>query len=74
GFTGEFLPSNPLIAAADQYIADGKTSVLWCFTTMPSEEWKNGVGNALLEYAQGTGDWSAVTKAFVDGWATEKKA
>ena len=39
--------------------------------TMPSENWKNGVGSALLEYAQGTGDWDAVKTAFVDGWATE---
>ena len=38
---------------------------------MPSEEWKNGVGSALLEYAQGTGDWDAVKTAFVDGWAAE---
>ena len=26
---------------------------------MPSEEWKNKLGSALLEYAQGTGDWNA---------------
>ena len=38
---------------------------------MPSENWKNGVGSALLEYAQGTGDWDAVKTAFVDGWAAE---
>ena len=41
---------------------------------MPSENWKNGVGSALLEYAQGTGDWDGVTTAFVDGWATEYAA
>ena len=74
GFTAEFMPENTLIAQADQYIADGKTSVAWCFPTMPSENWKNGVGSALLEYAQGTGKWDAVTTAFVDGWATEKAA
>ena len=38
------------------------------------ENWKNGVGSALLEYAQGTGDWDGVTTAFVDGWATEYAA
>ena len=41
---------------------------------MPSETWKNGVGAALTEYAQGTGDWDAVKTAFVDGWATEYAA
>ena len=71
GFTAEYLPSNPLILAADESIAAGKTAVAWCFTTMPSEEWKNGVGAALLEYAQGTGSWDKVKAAFVDGWASE---
>ncbi len=66
--------SNPLINIANDYVSNGKTSVAWTFTTMPSEEWKNGVGSALLEYAQGTGDWDAVVTAFVDGWATEYAA
>lgn len=65
---------NPLIQIANDYVAAGKTSVAWTFTTMPSENWKNGVGSALLEYAQGTGDWDAVKTAFVDGWATEYAA
>ena len=70
-FTEEYVADNPLLDAANAYIDAGKTSVAWCFTTMPSENWKNGVGSALLEYAQGTGDWDAVKTAFVDGWATE---
>lgn len=53
---------------------EGKTPVSWNFTTMPSEEWKNGVGSALLEYAQGTGKWDNVVTAFVDGWKTEYDA
>ncbi len=73
-FTAEYLPSNPLILAANDYIAQGKTSVAWCFTTMPSEAWKNGVGSALTAYAAGTGTWDGVVTAFVDGWATEYAA
>ena len=73
-FSGKYEADNPLIKAANQYIANGKKPVAWTFTTMPSEQWKDGVGSALLEYAQGTGDWSAVEKAFVDGWAKEYKA
>jgi raffinose/stachyose/melibiose transport system substrate-binding protein len=40
---------------------------------MPSEEWKNGVGNALTKYADQQTDenWEAVVSAFVDGWASE---
>lgn len=70
----EYLPENPLVKANDAYTKAGKTPVSWNFTTMPSEEWKNGVGSALLEYAQGTGDWDKVKTAFVDGWAREYEA
>jgi raffinose/stachyose/melibiose transport system substrate-binding protein len=66
----DYLPDNPLVKAADEYNKD-KTPVSWNFTTMPSEQWKNDLGSAMLEYAQGTGDWDAVKTAFVDGWATE---
>ncbi len=71
GFTEEFLPNNPLIIAADEDTASGTVPVKWCFPTMPSEEWKNVLGSALLEYAQGTGSWDAVKAAFVDNWAAE---
>ena len=56
---------------AAESVASGKTPVTWNFTTMPSENWKNGVGAALTDYAQGTGEWDAVVTAFVDGWAAE---
>ena len=62
-----------LIGIANDYVAAGKTSVDWCFSTMPSEEWKNGVGSALTAYAAGTGSWDDVVTAFVDGWAKEYK-
>ena len=54
-----------------EYTAAGKVPVSWNFTTMPSEEWKNGVGSALTAYAAGTGKWDDVVSAFVDGWASE---
>jgi len=73
-FDDGYTADNALIRAADEYIAAGKTAVAWTFTTMPSENWKDGVGSALLEYAQGTGDWDGVVTAFVDGWATEYAA
>lgn len=73
-FTEEYQPENPLVKASNEYIDAGKTSIPWVFSTIPSEDWKNAVGSALLEYAQGTGDWEAVKKAFVEGWASEYKA
>lgn len=53
------------------YTESGRTPVSWNFPTMPSEEWKNGLGSALTAYAAGTGDWNGVVSAFVDGWASE---
>ena len=55
------------------YTAAGKTPVSWNFPTMPSEEWKNMVGQALTAYAadQTDANWDAVVTAFVDGWASE---
>ena len=70
-FTGEYASSNPLVAVDAALTASGKVPVTWNFTTMPSEEWKNGLGSAMTAYAAGTGDWDAVVSAFVDGWATE---
>ncbi|NLI84532.1 MAG: ABC transporter substrate-binding protein [Propionibacterium sp.] len=67
----DYKSSNPLVQADAAYTAAGKTAVTWNFTTMPSEEWKNTLGQAMLAYAQGTGDWDAVRAAFVDNWATE---
>lgn len=73
-FADGYQSTNPLILANDEYTKAGKTPVSWNFTTMPSEEWKNGLGSALLEYAQGTGKWDNVVTAFVDGWKTEYDA
>ena len=70
-FPGEYASANPLVAVDAALTAEGKTPVSWNFPTMPSEEWKNGVGSALTAYAAGTGDWNGVVTAFVDGWKTE---
>lgn len=75
GFVSPFkkakTSSNPLSKMANDYIAAGKAPVAWVFTTMPSEDWKNGVGAAMVAYAQGKGDWKAVENAFINGWKTE---
>lgn len=73
-FDDGYQADNALITAANEYIEAGKTAVSWNFSTIPSEKWKDDVGNALLEYAQGTGEWDAVVTAFVDGWKTEYEA
>ena len=72
-FKSNLESTNVLVNQANDYVADGKESVSWNFPTMPSEEWKNGVGSALTTYAadQTDANWDAVVKAFVDGWASE---
>ena len=66
---------NLFIKEDKQMTEDGKTPVAWNFSTMPSEEWKNGVGSALTAYAadQTDANWDAVVSSFVDGWASEYK-
>ena len=65
--------SNLFVKTDAEMTAAGKTPVSWNFTTMPSEEWKNGVGAKLSIYAadQTDDNWAGVVSAFVDGWATE---
>ena len=70
-FTTAIESPNAFVKQDAAYTESGKTPVSWNFTTMPSENWKNGVGSALTAYAAGTGDWNGVVTAFVDGWATE---
>ena len=65
---------NPLIDAYSKSLKAGKDTVPWTYTMIPSEQWKNDLGSAPLEYAQGTGSWDAVKTAYVDGWATEYAA
>ena len=77
GFTIPFKKAiespNVFVKQDAEMTAAGKTPVSWNFTTMPSEEWKNGVGTALTAYAADETDanWDAVKAAFVDGWASE---
>jgi len=70
-FQGAQESTNVFVKQDQEMTAAGKTPVSWNFTTMPSENWKNGVGSALTAYAAGTGDWDGVVTAFVDGWASE---
>lgn len=75
GFVIPFISNqesnNHLVNIANEYVADGKISVTWNFTTMPSSEWKDAVGLALTAYAEGVDTWDAVETAFIDGWALE---
>ena len=70
-FKGAAESTNLFVKQDQEMTAAGKVPVSWNFTTMPSENWKNGLGSALTAYAAGTGTWDGVVTAFVDGWAAE---
>lgn len=72
-FEDGYMPDNALVTFAQEFNAD-KNAVSWNFLSMPSEEWKNMLGAALTEYAQGTGDWDAVENAFIINWEAEYAA
>ena len=75
-FKSNLESENTLVNEANKYLEEGKTPVTLVFSTMPSEEWKNGVGSALTAYAADQTDekWQQVVTAFVDGWAAEAAA
>jgi raffinose/stachyose/melibiose transport system substrate-binding protein len=62
---------NPFVSQALAEQAKGTKDPTWIgMNDMPSQTWKDNLGNALLAYAQG-GSWDDVKTAFVDGWASE---
>lgn len=72
-FSDDEVPSNPLAAQVMEWSNSGKESVSWAFNTIPNQSYKDKFGAALLEYAQGTGEWDPVVEAAVDNWAVEKQ-
>ena len=66
-----YKTTNPIHRANDAYAVKGNYDIV--IYPLPSAQWAMSLGNAMLEYAQGTGDWDTVASAFVDGWASEYK-
>ncbi len=67
-------PANVFFADANKLIAEGKYTVTWAFNHTPNvDDWRAGVVSALKAYSAGSGEWSAVKTAFVEGWAAQYK-
>lgn len=72
-FTENELPDDPLAKEISRYLSDDTVkNVPWVFTAFPSEAFKKQVGNALLDYAQGSKKWTDVEKAVIDKWKSER--
>ncbi len=71
-FKNAKTPENVFFAAANEYVANGNYTVTWAFNWTPAvDDWRGAVVDALSQYTTGTGDWSTVETAFVQGWATQ---
>ncbi len=64
--------TNKFIADGNALLEKGNYAVTWAFNHTPNvDAWRATVVTALTAYSAGSGDWAAVEKAFVDGWAYE---
>ncbi len=71
----DYPMANPLFVSANAYTAAGKAPVSWMgLQCIPTENWKSDLASALIEYAQGTADWSNVEKVFTEEFASEWEA
>lgn len=52
---------------------EGVSSIPWAFNSFPSLSFKDDVGNALLEYAQGTATWSEAVEKIKNSWSQNKQ-
>lgn len=71
-FAENELPADPLAKDVNRWmVKDGVTSIPWCFSGIPSEQWKADFGGELLQYVQGKSTWANVVKVAQDSWTKE---
>lgn len=71
-FSASELPSDPLSQQVSLWMnKSGISSVAWTFNAIPSEEWKNAFGSALLSYFEGKTSWDDVVKTAQKQWTSE---
>ena len=71
-FTDSEKPTDPLSREVLRWMdKENVQTIPWSFTVFPSQTFKEDFGSALLQYAQGSGDWSYVTEKVKSSWETE---
>ncbi|MGO1591257.1 MAG: ABC transporter substrate-binding protein [Ancrocorticia sp.] len=71
----DLAPSDPLGKEVVEYMNnDDLYTVNWVFTVFPSQDYKNGLGELLAQYAAGNSEWSDVIDFMTDQWNAEKAA
>ena len=67
-------PSDPLSKEVLRWMEDSNiSSVPWIFQSFPSQNFKDTFAASLLEYVQGSKEWSDVVTTVKDTWAAEKQ-
>ncbi len=67
-FNDDEKPDDPLAREVIRWMESDKATVEWVFNSFPSLDFKDDVGNALLEYVQGSKTFEDVKKTTVESW------
>lgn len=67
-FEDDEKPDDPLAREVISWMEKDNTTVEWVFNSFPSLDFKNNVGDVLLEYIQGSKSWDDVKKTTIDSW------
>lgn len=72
-FSENELPNDPLAKEISRYMKDDSyKNIPWAFSAFPSDAFKKEVGNALLDYAQGTKKWDEIKDIITKKWKSER--
>ncbi|MBR6531252.1 MAG: ABC transporter substrate-binding protein [Clostridia bacterium] len=72
-FKDDEMPEDPLAKEILSWMKKDVNNLEWTFNSFPGQQFKDDFGNALLEYVQGSKDWSHVEKTFRNSWKNERK-
>jgi raffinose/stachyose/melibiose transport system substrate-binding protein len=71
-FKDDEMPADPLAKEILSWMKKDVNNLEWTFNSFPGQQFKDDFGNALLEYVQGSKDWSHVESAFRTSWKNER--
>lgn len=72
-FKDDEMPDDPLAKEILSWMKKDVNNLEWTFNSFPGQQFKDDFGNALLEYVQGSKDWSYVEKTFRNSWKAERQ-
>ncbi|MBP9989491.1 MAG: extracellular solute-binding protein, partial [Ruminococcus sp.] len=67
-------PKDPLAKEILRWMETDNDTVEWTFNSFPGKDFKDDVGDAMLEYVQGSKDWDNVKKTVVESWKSNRNS